>query len=64
MCTEVLSRLLDSNNEVHGIKFGKAMLTITHILYADDLIIVGRANIRMARLRRGVLICSAADLGR
>lgn len=46
MCTEVLSRILYTNPDVHVIKFGRTMPAITHLMYADDLLLVGRENSR------------------
>lgn len=49
LCIEILSRLLEKNNDVQGIKIGRNAPSINHLLYADDLVIAGRANVKNAR---------------
>lgn len=50
LCIEVLSQLLDINGDIQGIKFGKDIPAITHLLYADDLLLVGRANAKSSQV--------------
>lgn len=49
LCTDILSRLLEANPNVQGIKVGQNSLAISHFLYADDLLLARRENIRSAR---------------
>lgn len=51
MCSEYLSRLILKKKrlgEIHGVKVDKNSPAISHIIYADDLIIMGRTNARKA----------------
>lgn len=49
LCTKILSRLLETNSEVQGIKIGRNAPTINHMLYVDDLVITGKANVKNAK---------------
>ena len=47
ICTEVLSRLLfraSSAGNLRGIKCSKNGLELSHVLFADDLVLFGRAT--------------------
>lgn len=44
MCAEVLSRLLVKDGGIQGIKICRDTPAISHLLYADDLLISCRAN--------------------
>lgn len=35
LCSEVLSRLLEKDSKIQGIKISKTALEITHLMYAD-----------------------------
>lgn len=51
LCSEVLSRLLlheNGDDHIHGIKVGWEAPTISHLLYADDLVITCSASKRKA----------------
>lgn len=47
MCTEVLSRLLvraEVNGILHGIKMSRTCPPLSHLLFANDLILFSKAN--------------------
>lgn len=48
MCLEVLTRMLllkeEKNGNLHGIKIAISGPTVSHLMYADDLLIMCRAN--------------------
>ncbi|KAK9286217.1 hypothetical protein L1049_014602 [Liquidambar formosana] len=47
LCSEVLSRLLfreEENGEIHGIKICRGSPAVSHVLFADDLILFCRAK--------------------
>lgn len=47
LCSEVLSILIEQEErrgKMHGIKISRSAPTITHLMYADDLLVMGRAN--------------------
>lgn len=48
LSTDILSRLLDSNPDVQGIKLGRNTPPVSHLFYADDLLLAGKANIKSA----------------
>lgn len=51
LCSEILSRLLlkeEAAGHLRGIKIGQAASVISHLLFADDLLLFGRANISNA----------------
>lgn len=52
---DILSRLLKVNIEVKGIKIRKDTPAIHHLMYADDMLLVGRASIKNARAMWGYL---------
>lgn len=49
MCTEVLSQFLNSNQDVQGLKLGRTVPAINHLLYAYDLLLLGRANMKSGK---------------
>lgn len=49
LCTDILSRLLDNNPDIKGIKVSRSAPTISHLLYADGLLLTGMANQKSAR---------------
>lgn len=49
MCNEVFSRLLNSKQEVQGLKLGRTTPAINHLFYADDLLLVGKANLKSGK---------------
>lgn len=49
LCTEIFSRLLEKNSEVQGLKIGRYVTAINHLLYTDDLVITDRANVQNAK---------------
>lgn len=55
LCTDVLSCLLNGNGDVQGISIGRSSPAISHLLYADDLVLVGRATKRSAGAMRDCL---------
>ncbi|KAH7514410.1 hypothetical protein FEM48_Zijuj11G0086700 [Ziziphus jujuba var. spinosa] len=53
LCSEILSRLLlkeEDQDRLHGIKVDRNAPAISHLMYADDLIISCRANHRDATI--------------
>lgn len=47
MCPEVLSRLIgkeEQQGKLHSIKISRNASAITHLIYADNLLLMGRAN--------------------
>lgn len=52
---DVLSRLLEINHEVRGIKIGRDTSAIHNLLYADDLLLAGKAGLENARAMWGCL---------
>lgn len=58
ICTEILTRLINSEKcceNVHGIKISKNAPAITHLMYADDTLLMCRANKAEAQTIRKVL---------
>lgn len=49
LCTNIMSRLLEANPVVQGIKVGRNTPAISHPLYVDDLLMAGRKNMRSAK---------------
>ena len=58
LCSEIFSRLMfkeESTGNLQGIKISKGVQAISHFLYADDIIIVYRENVKNASTVRLVL---------
>lgn len=49
LCTDILSKLPTANSDVQGIKVSRNAPAISHLLYADDLLLAGRVNVKSAR---------------
>lgn len=57
--SEVLSRMLikeENSGRYHGIKVSRAAPSISHLLFADDLLILCRANVREANCVASLLV--------
>lgn len=58
LCTEVLSRLLNrevERNNLKGISIKRGCPGVTHLLFADDLIVFGEASVEEATSIMGCL---------
>lgn len=52
LCSEFITRLLnkeESQGNIHGIKVSKGGPAISHLMYADDLLLMCKANNQEAR---------------
>lgn len=53
LCSEFLTRLLLRKEEkgvLHGLKIDRNAPAVSHIMYADDLLIMGRSNVKEATI--------------
>lgn len=70
LCFEVFSRLMgrkEAGGNVHGIRIARNAPAVSHLLYADDLLVMWRANRSDAtsfRTLEGVLISIALGWGK
>lgn len=55
LCMDILSWLLEVNQEVKGIKIERDTPAIHHLMYTNDLLLVRRASLESARARWGCL---------
>ncbi|KAH7533562.1 hypothetical protein FEM48_Zijuj04G0144400 [Ziziphus jujuba var. spinosa] len=44
LCSEIFTRLMEKNSNIQGIKICKEAPAISHLLYADDILVACRAN--------------------
>lgn len=52
LCTEYLTRIFnreEAQNNLHGIKISRGALALSHLMYADDLLLMSKANKREAQ---------------
>lgn len=58
LCSEVLSRLMlraEQMGHIRGIKMGREVLVLSYLLFADDLLLFGKATRREAEALEGCL---------
>lgn len=55
LCMDILSRLLETKKEVKDLKLSRGAIAIHHLMYVDDLILVGRASLENASAMWGCL---------
>lgn len=55
LCMDILSRLLEKKKKVKGIKISRGAPTIYHLMYANDMLLVGRASLDNAKAMWGCL---------
>lgn len=48
LCMDILSQLLEAKKKVKGIKISREAFVVNHLMYADDLLLVGRASLENA----------------
>lgn len=57
LCAKFFSRMInveESNGNIHGIKVARGSSTISHLLYAADILVTGKATIEEAEAIKGV----------
>ena len=58
LCQEVLSRLIDREllkGNFSGVKMNRGGLDISHVMYADDIMLFSKANAREVEVLNGCL---------